>query len=96
MHLVEPFPSDQSDPIENWQSIRKELAQYNESLGQRPEMLVMSKSEIPESAAVAEELATASGSKVFSISAVTGAGLPQLLNQIVSQLREQRGECKKW
>ncbi len=96
VHLVEPFPTDQSDPIENWQSIRKELAQYNESLGQRPEILVMSKSEIPESAAVAEELATASGSKVFSISAVTGAGLPQLLNQIVSQLREQRGECKKW
>ncbi len=96
VHLVEPFPMDESDPIENWKSIRNELAQYNESLGNRPEILVISKCELPESDAVAKVLAEASGNKVYSISAVTGAGLPQLLNQIVSQLQEQRGECKKW
>lgn len=96
VHLVEPFPTDQTDPIENWKSIRNELAQYNESLGKRPEILVMSKCEIPGSDEVAKELAEASGSNVFSISAVTGEGLPPLLNRIVSQLNEERGECKKW
>ena len=87
---------DQTDPIENWKSIRKELAQYNESLGARPEILVMSKCEIPESEKIAAELEEASGNKVFSISAVTGEGLPPLLNQIIAQLNEERGECKKW
>jgi len=96
VHLVEPFPVDQTDPVENWKSIRSELKQYNESLGQRPEILVMSKSELPGSEDVAKELAEASGSQVFSISAVTGDGLPPLLNYINSQLIEERGECKKW
>lgn len=96
VHLVEPFPTDQTDPIENWKSIRCELQQYNESLGERPEILVMSKCELPGSEEVAKELADASGNKVFSISAVTGEGLPPLLNRIVAQLNEERGECKKW
>jgi len=96
VHLVEPFPTDQTDPIENWQSIRKELTQFNESLGERPEILVMSKCELPGSDEVAKQLVDASGNKVFSISAVTGQGLPPLLNQIVAQLKEERGECKKW
>ena len=96
VHLVEPFPTDQTDPIENWKSIRKELAQYNESLGGRPEILVMSKCEIPDSDEVAKQLEEASGNKVFSISAVTGEGLPPLLNRIIEQLNEERGECKKW
>ena len=96
IHLVEPFPTDQTDPIENWKSIRNELTQYNESLGQRPEVLVMTKCEMPGSEDVATQLAKESDSKVFSISAVTGAGLPPLLNHIISQLQEQRGQCKKW
>lgn len=96
VHLVEPFPVDQTDPIENWKSIRSELKQYNESLGERPEILVMSKSELPGSDDIAKQLAAASGSEVFSISAVTGDGLKPLLNRINSQLIEERGECKKW
>jgi GTP-binding protein len=96
VHLVEPFPADQTDPVENWRSIRKELTQFNETLGERPEVLVMSKCELPESDEVAKELAEASGSEVFSISAVTGEGLPSLLNRISSLIIEERGECKKW
>ena len=65
VHLVEPFPTDQTDPVENWKSIRKELSQYNESLGKRPEVLVMTKSELPGSEEVAEELKAASEFKCF-------------------------------
>ena len=56
----------------------------------------MSKCEIPDSDEVAKQLEEASGNKVFSISAVTGEGLPPLLNRIIEQLNEERGECKKW
>jgi GTP-binding protein len=94
VHLVEPFPTDQSDPVENWRSIRKELSQYNESLGQRPEILVMTKCELPDSDEVASSLEEVSGAKVFSISAVTGAGLPPLLNHVSALLRDQKGEAK--
>ena len=96
VHLVEPFPMDQTDPVENWKSIRSELKQYNESLGQRPEILVMSKCELPDSADVAKQLAEASGQNVFSLSAATGEGVKELMNHIYSLLIEERGQCKKW
>ncbi len=89
VHLVEPMPVDQSDPVENWRSIRNELGQYNEQLGHRPEILVVTKSELPGSGEVRQRLAAASGEEVLAISAVTGAGLPELTRRIVAQLEEQ-------
>ncbi len=89
VHLVEPLPLDQSDPVENWRFIRHELVQYNAQLGERPEILVVSKSELPGSAEVRQRLIEASGSDVLAISAVTGAGLPELTGRITRQLDEQ-------
>ena len=47
VHLVEPMPVDESDPVANWHAIRNELEKYNEQLGQRPEILVVTKAELP-------------------------------------------------
>src|SRR5436853_833361 len=47
VHLVEPFPADDSDPLANYRVIRSELAQYDERLADRPEVLVVSKAELP-------------------------------------------------
>jgi len=47
VHLVEPTPMDQTDPVENYRSIRNELQRYNEKLKDRPEILVCTKSELP-------------------------------------------------
>lgn len=92
VHLVEPMPMDQTDPIENYASIRNELEQYNELLKSRPEIIVVTKSELPDSEAVAEMLAEETGNEVFLISAVTGDGLPKLMNRIV-QVLEQHAAC---
>jgi GTP-binding protein len=89
VHLVEPMPMDQTDPVANYLAIRNELEQYNASLVERPEILVCTKSELPDAAEVAKRLAEAAGRPVLSISAVTGEGLPQLLNQIDHTLTEQ-------
>lgn len=86
IHLVEPMPVDESDPVANWRSIRRELEMYNEALGKRPEILVVSKSELPGSDDVRQRLADVTGGEVLAISAVTGAGLPELTRQIVSRL----------
>src|SRR3954466_12801092 len=47
VHLVEPLPADESDPITNYRVIRAELAQYDERLAERPEIVVVSKAELP-------------------------------------------------
>ena len=92
IHLVEPMPMDQTDPIENYTSIRHELEEYNAQLKDRPEIVVVTKSELPDAADVAEMLATETGKEVHLISAVTGAGLPKLMNRIAHVL-EQHTAC---
>ena len=78
---------DGSDPIENYFSIRRELKKYNESLIQRPEILVTTKSELPEAVEIHRELEKAADKEVQLISAVTGTGLPELIRKISQLLK---------
>ena len=86
VHLVEPLPMDQTDPVENFQAIREELVQYSEELADRREILCVTKCELAEAAPIAEQLGELTGRKVFSVSAVTGQGLNELQREIVQQL----------
>lgn len=88
VHLVEPEPADQSDPIQNYISIREELRLYDESLLNRPEIIVITKSELPGAAEVAEKLRAKVDRPVFNISAVTGKGLPDLVRRLSLQIEE--------
>ncbi|MFT5301184.1 MAG: GTP-binding protein [Mariniblastus sp.] len=92
VHLVEPMPMDQTDPIENYTSIRHELEAYNEQLKERPEIVVVTKCELPDAKEISEMLADETGHEVHLISAVTGEGLPKLMNRI-SQVLEQHKAC---
>jgi len=92
VHLVEPIPFDGTDPVQNYQTIRRELIQYNPGLGERPELLVVSKSELPGAEEVRERIAQEAGKEVFAISAVTGQGLNQLTTAIVRALDQRDGE----
>lgn len=89
VHLVEPTPMDGSDPIKNYQRIRNELIQYQPRLGARPEVVVVSKAELPGAEEVARGLAEHVEGDVLLISAVTGQGLNRLTNAISHHLNEQ-------
>ena len=86
VHLVEPAPMDQTDPIENYTSIRQELIRYNEALGNRPEIVVVSKSELPEAQGIVEKLREHVSEEVLLISSATGDGLNKLTQRISHQL----------
>jgi GTP-binding protein len=90
VHLVEPAPADQTDPLENYRSIRAELADYDQSLAERDEIVVVTKGELPAAADVRQTLATASGREVFLISAVEGTGLPELIRHIMTHVEQRR------
>lgn len=89
VHLVEPMPIDESDPVANYHAIRSELTKFNEQLGERPEIVAVTKAELPNAEEVHERLSAEVDGMVLLISAVTGKGLPELTNQIVSRLDEQ-------
>ena len=86
VHLVEPSPIDGSDPCVNYQTIRGELLQYNPLLGQRPELVVVSKAELPGADQVRVQLEQQIGREVLLISAVTGTGLNRLTAAIARVL----------
>ena len=90
VHVVEPMPMDGSDPIENYRAIRDELVLYDASLGERREIVVMSKAELPGADEVRAAFAVAIGREVLGVSAVTGQGLDMLLRAVVVELDRRR------
>lgn len=87
VHLVEPEPADQTDPLTNYRAIRQELEQYDEQLGRRNEIVAVTKADLPSAATVRDELAESIGTDVLLISAVTGLGLNELVGAIARQLQ---------
>jgi GTP-binding protein len=89
VHLVEPSPMDGTDPLANYRAIRGELVQFDPQLGERPEILVVTKSELPGAEETRAALAAETGRAVLAISAVTGQGLNQLVGAISAELAER-------
>ncbi|QDV88312.1 GTPase ObgE [Planctomycetes bacterium TBK1r] len=90
VHLVEPEPSDQSDPLDNYRAIRSELSQYDQALADRDEILVITKSEMPQAAEVAERLREETDRPVLLISAMTGAGLNEFTEAVMTRVQQRR------
>ncbi len=90
VHVVEPTPMDGSDPLVNYRAIREELSLYDVSLGERPEIVVMSKGELPGAAEIRAEFAREIGREVIGVSAVTGQGLDALLRAVVEELDRRK------
>jgi len=92
VHLVEPLPLDGSDPVANYHTIRKEISQYSQQLGERRELVAVTKAELPGAVEVHERMEREIGRSVNLVSAVTGTGLNHLLRQIVQTLDESRDQ----
>jgi GTPase len=90
VHLVEAVPIDGSDPVDNYRTIRNELAQYSPALADRPELLVVTKMDMTGAAEARERIAHELCREVIAISAVTGQGIPPLIHQIVGLLEQIR------
>ncbi len=90
VHLVEPLPVDGSDPLQNYRVVRDELAQYSPALAERPQIVVVSKAELPGADELARRLIDEIQDDVLEISSVTGQGLSILLHKIDRLLRESK------
>src|SRR5271165_5494924 len=93
VHLVEPFPTDGADPLENYRTIRRELALHSPGLADKPEVVVVSKAELTSAAEVRRRLEQELGREVLAISAVTGEGLAKLVGAISQRLVAEQAEA---
>jgi GTP-binding protein len=89
IHLVEPIPEDGTDPCDNYLAIRSELILYKPQLGERPEVVAVTKAELPGAGEVRERLAKQLDREVLLISAVTGEHLNHLTRSIARHMNEQ-------
>lgn len=92
IHLIEPTPADGSDPIANYDAIHNELREYNPALVERPELVVVTKSELPGSDEVRRQLSQHIERPALGLSAVTGQGLNEFLRE-VGRLLDERRQC---
>lgn len=88
IHLVEPFPTDGSDPLANYHIIRRELREYAPALESKPQIVCVSKGELPGAEQVRRRLEESLGEPVLLISAVTGQGLSQLAGQVAERIAQ--------
>ncbi|HEV7385726.1 MAG TPA: GTPase ObgE, partial [Phenylobacterium sp.] len=93
IHLVD---GTQDDVVEAWRTVRHELENYGEELGDKTEFLVLSKVDALDKEtrkAKAKELAKASGAKVRQVSGVSGEGVTELLREAYGLVRARKGEA---
>ncbi len=92
VHLVEPFPADKSDPVQNYHTVRRELELHRRGLAEKPELVAVSKAELTGSADVRARLEADLGRDVLLLSAVTGQGLERLVRDLARTLAETPSE----
>jgi GTPase len=88
LHLVD-ISSPESDPLENFAIINRELEHHNPELLRKRQLVVLTKMDITEVREQAGEISdkfAAGGYPVFSISAVTGEGVEALVAAVGREL----------
>ncbi|MGI8555925.1 MAG: GTPase ObgE [Pyrinomonadaceae bacterium] len=91
LHLVDVSSISGRNPVEDYEIINRELANYNENLATRPQIVVATKIDAldePERLENLRERAKADGKEFFEISAVTNQGTKELVSAVARKLSE--------
>lgn len=81
------IPVDSPDPQVTYELLRREAGLYSAALAGKPHVVVLTKSDMLAPGAPPPVIRTADEAPVFVISAVSGAGLPDLLEGLWKRLR---------
>ncbi|NOQ41362.1 MAG: GTPase ObgE, partial [Desulfuromusa sp.] len=93
LHLVDTSCMQEGEPLDNFEMINNELKRYDESLTGKPQIVVLTKIDVPEvreqSVPLTEHFESL-GYQVYSVSAVTGEGLKGLVTAVGNELDRLR------
>ncbi|WP_461213128.1 GTPase ObgE [Lacticaseibacillus sp. GG6-2] len=93
LHLVEMDPNSGREPIEDYHQIRQELATYDDTILERPQLVVATKLDLPgaqERFAEFKQALLAEGvdeGDIFEISSITHAGVTDLMHKTAQALK---------
>jgi GTPase len=95
LHLVDVSSLSGRDPVEDYEVINRELANYDEKLAQRPQIVVATKLDALDERERLEKLrnrARKDRREFFEISSVTGLGVQELKASVARRLEHTRKE----
>lgn len=90
VHVIDISESEGRDAIEDYKTIRNEMALYNENMIHRPEIIVLNKSDLVSDEAIFDLFKKEIGedNEIFHISAATRKNLDELLYRVADLLEE--------
>ncbi len=94
IHMLDGSAPDR-DPWQDFLTINKELHEYDERLGSRPQIVVLNKMDLPEAREAwpkLKEQAESAGYPVFAISAAASQGTVELMQFAIRRLQEIQQE----
>jgi GTP-binding protein len=93
LYLIDIGESAEKEPVESFEILRRELSAYNPELLEKPFAIAATKKDIQGDGARLKKLAVYCRKKkfnCFSLSAVTGDGIPDLVRYLGERVREDR------
>lgn len=97
LHLVDVSSASGRDPVDDYLTVNRELAAYNSTLVNRPQIVVATKLDALEEPARLDALrrqAERDGKPFFAISSVTNQGVRELINAVTARLKELQESAK--
>lgn len=99
LHLIDLSPLQELEPEESFAVLNRELERHNAAMAKKPQLVALTKQDLtevrertPEARAYFENL----GYRVFCISAATGEGVQQLVNELGNNLDNLRAPKEPW
>ncbi|MBI2787944.1 MAG: GTPase ObgE [Elusimicrobia bacterium] len=90
IHLIDPAGYMGEDPEAGIQTIEKELKKFSPKLATKQKLLVLNKTDLPESAEVLKKLKK-KHKGIMAISVATGDGVDALLDKVIAELAKHDG-----
>ncbi len=95
LHIID---GTQAEIVRAYRTIREELSSYGHGLGEKPELIVLNKSDALDKDALSRKrraLEKASNGKIHVMSGVSGEGVPELLHEIAGIVDRTRNAAKE-
>ncbi len=94
LHIID---GTQTEIVRAYRTIREELSSYGHGLAEKPELIVLNKSDALDKDALSRKrraLEKASDAKIHVMSGVSGEGVPELLHQIAAIVDKTRNAAR--
>lgn len=95
LHLIDVSEFSGRDPIQDYETIMRELRFYNTEIAERPQIVVATKQDVVQSSERTDALrdfCKARGLELFVISSVTGEGVKPLIYRVDQKLTELKAK----